>query len=79
MKCPYCKRQETVDEAAEDSKFCLQSEDGVLMLSRSHVHYTQIQTQMFVEKVTVTYLYGQKRVFIVKEFYVIQFYGNSIC
>ena len=39
-------RDRKLDEAAENSKFCLLSEDGVLNLSRSHAYYTQIQTQM---------------------------------
>ena len=45
VKCPYCKRNGTVDEASNnDPKFCIQSG----CLSTTHPYYAQIQTQMSV-------------------------------
>ena len=45
VKCPYCKRNATVEEALNnDPKFCIQS--GSLLTT--HPYYAQIQTQMNV-------------------------------
>ena len=46
VKCPYCIRNNLIDEAPSncDAKFCIQSGS----LSTTHPYYTQIQTQMNV-------------------------------
>jgi hypothetical protein len=44
VKCPYCHRDDTVEEACSDPKFCLEEN----VLKQSHPYYTQIQTQMNV-------------------------------
>ena len=46
VKCPYCIRNNTIDEAPSNSdpKFCIQSGS----LSTTHPYYAQIQTQMNV-------------------------------
>ena len=45
VKCPYCKRNETVDEASnKDPKFCIQ----LGIHSITHPYYAQTQTQMNV-------------------------------
>ena len=45
VKCPYCKRNDTVDEASNsESNFWIQS--GILSIT--HPYYAQIQTQMNV-------------------------------
>ena len=49
VKCPYCKRGNPMEDAADDPKFCLQkNSDGVLSLKTSHQYYYQVQTQLFV-------------------------------
>ena len=49
VKCPYCKRDYDLDDAAQDPKFCLQSAgDSDLKLKENHAYYAQVQTQMNV-------------------------------
>ena len=49
VKCPYCKRDSTMDDAADDPKFCLQkNSEGVLCLKSTHQYYYQVQAQLFV-------------------------------
>lgn len=48
IKCPFCKRDSSVEEAAEDKRFCLSSVDGKLSLKKDHIYYYQTQLQMFV-------------------------------
>jgi hypothetical protein len=44
IKCPYCHRDDEVDEASADPKFCVS--EGVL--KTTHPYYVQIQTQLNV-------------------------------
>ena len=47
IKCPYCVRNEPLSD--ERKNFCLQmTEDGELRLSKNHMYYYQVQTQIHV-------------------------------
>ena len=49
VKCPYCKRNDTIEDAADDPRFCLEKcGDGSLSLKRSHEYFYQVQCQLFV-------------------------------
>ena len=49
VKCSYCKRGSTMEDAADEPKFCLQkNSDGVLCLKSTHQYYYQVQAQLFV-------------------------------
>ena len=51
IKCPFCKKEITVEEAATDNKFCLEEgDDGELHLKKAHQYYYQVQTQLHVTK-----------------------------
>ena len=43
IKCPYSKRDETIDEACEDKTFFLSKVDGNVFLKRNHSYYYQVQ------------------------------------
>lgn len=48
VKCPLSKAGLTVEEAVQDSQFCLHKvEDGIITLSKKHGYYYQVQGQMF--------------------------------
>lgn len=47
MKCPFSKRDMTLEQAiTEDSQFCLAKVNGQYKLRVSHKYYYQVQTQM---------------------------------
>lgn len=49
VKCPYCNRGMTVEEAYKDPNLCLYiDDDGVPKLKFGHKYYYQVQGQMFV-------------------------------
>ena len=49
IKCPYCYRNEAIEVAAADKKFCLKTNsDGLLCIDPEHSYYYQIQCQLFV-------------------------------
>ena len=43
IKCPYSKRNETIDEACEDKTFFLANVDGKVLLKTNHKYYFQVQ------------------------------------
>ena len=43
IKCPYSKRNETIDEACEDKTFFLAKVDGKVLLKTNHKYYFQVQ------------------------------------
>ena len=49
VKCPFvCKTKQIAVAALEQSSFCLQSNNGMLQLKRTHQYFYQVQTQLFV-------------------------------
>ncbi|XP_074651564.1 uncharacterized protein LOC141906221 [Tubulanus polymorphus] len=48
IKCPFCLRDKTAEEAASnDHNFCMEIDsNGALTLKRDHAYYYQIQTQL---------------------------------
>lgn len=46
IKCPYCKRGDTHEQAAEDKDFCLQNMGGQISLKRNHMYFYQVQAQL---------------------------------
>ena len=49
MKCPFCKRNAALIDAANDGKFCLApTADCELKLKAIHQYYYQVQMQIFV-------------------------------
>ena len=45
-KCPYDKRELTIEESCEDPNFFLSNIDGKIKLKQKHVHYFQVQETM---------------------------------
>ena len=43
VKCPFSKKDMTVDEACKDKNFCLQKLTGKIQLKKSHNYFYQIQ------------------------------------
>ena len=43
IKCPYSKRENTIDEACDDNNFFLSKVDGKVLLKRNHSYYYQVQ------------------------------------
>ena len=50
VKCPYCKRDSFLEDAAKDKNFCLQTHDGLTSLKTDHQYYYQVQCQLYVTK-----------------------------
>ena len=49
IKCPYCRREESIKSAAANDKhFCLIQQGSRLYLDHSHAYFYQVQTQLFV-------------------------------
>lgn len=47
VKCPYCMKTRTFEDALEKSNFCLEkNDDGILTLKHEHPYYYQCQLQM---------------------------------
>jgi hypothetical protein len=46
VKCPFSKKDMTVDEACKDKNFCLQKLTGKIQLKKSHNYFYQIQECM---------------------------------
>ena len=42
MQCPHCQRDESVSEAVENPKFCLEEIGGSYQLKKSHAYYYQV-------------------------------------
>ena len=52
VKCPYVCETQTIENACKTVKgFCLRTVEGQIQLSKSHLYYYQVQTQMRVTKV----------------------------
>ena len=49
-KCPYSQRNLTIEEALQDSSFCLERKDGKIELKKNHVYWHQCQGHMFFTK-----------------------------
>lgn len=48
FKCPYSKRELTVEEACADTTFYAEILDEKLHLKRNHIYYHQVQLQLYV-------------------------------
>ena len=48
IKCPFCHKGDTIEQAAEDKKFCPKKSNDKIFLDRAHAYYYQVQTQLFV-------------------------------
>jgi hypothetical protein len=49
VKCPYCHRDDTIEDAVEDGKFCLEklsNTEDHFQLKRDHAYYYQVQAQL---------------------------------
>ena len=46
IKCPYCHKESTIDNATQDKNFCLKKDSSdKIYLDHSHAYYFQVQTQ----------------------------------
>ena len=50
IKCPYSKKDTSIEEALLDKKFYLREVDGEIKLSKEHSYCYQVQAQLFVTK-----------------------------
>ena len=50
IKCPYSNKDQFIFEAAENKKFCLETNGSEYCLSRKHPYYCQVQIQLNVCK-----------------------------
>ena len=50
IKCPYSKRENTIDEACDDNNFFLSKVDGKVLLKRNHSYYYQVQGCLVYKK-----------------------------
>uniref|UniRef100_A0A1X7TU13 Uncharacterized protein n=1 Tax=Amphimedon queenslandica TaxID=400682 RepID=A0A1X7TU13_AMPQE len=50
VKCPYCHKTDSIQEANQDSRFCLEEKDGRVELKRDHAYYYQVECQIFYTK-----------------------------
>ena len=68
IKCPYCKRDNSINEAVEDKKFCVQSVSGKLALDRTMLIITRCSSNSkYAKKCSIAsmviLLSGRKRKF----------------
>ena len=70
IKCPYCKKDKSIDEAVEDKRFCVQSVDGNLKLDRNHTYYYQMQQQLQICREEMECQYGDFVVWTQKEIFI---------
>ena len=70
IKCPHCKKDTTINEAAEDNKFCLKEISGVLQLNQNHPYYFQVQQQLHVCKDIMECKYTDFVVWTKKEIFI---------
>lgn len=43
LQCPYCHRNESIEDAADSPQFCLEeTREGGYQLKRSHAYYFQV-------------------------------------
>ena len=70
IKCPYCKRDNSINEAVEDKKFCVQSVSGKLALDRNHAYYYQMQQELQICKEVLDCQYGDFVVWTEKEIFI---------
>ena len=70
IKCPCCKKDTTISEAAEDNKFCLKEFSGVLQLDQNHPYYFQVQQQLHVCKDIMECKYADFMIWIKKEIFI---------
>ena len=47
MQCPHCQCNESVSEAVENPKFCLEEMGGSYQLKKSHAYYYQVLACMY--------------------------------
>jgi hypothetical protein len=52
IKCPYCKRGKALEEASEDTAFCLEKVGADLSLKKDHPYFFQVQGQMMLTDTT---------------------------
>lgn len=67
VKCPYSKRDMTLEKACEDKAFYLQKKGDDIVLSKDHQYYYQIQGQMYICKlnwVDFVVWFSNKNIFI---------------
>jgi hypothetical protein len=49
IKCPYCRKDQSIMQSATEKPFCLGTdESGLVHLKKDHLYYYQVQAQMFV-------------------------------
>lgn len=48
IKCPFCLKEKTFDEAADSNSFCLVNVNGQPSLKRDHQYYYQVQLQLLL-------------------------------
>jgi len=56
IKCPFCHREYTIQSAAIDKNFYLHQSGEKLCLDKNHAYYYQIQTQLFVIWILLTFV-----------------------
>ena len=56
IKCPFCKKDQSLEKASDDKHFYLQKDsDGKLKLDSNHIYYYQVQTQLGVCQLESSY------------------------
>ena len=48
IKCPFCLKDQSMEEASGDKRFCLEKVNSHFQLKRDHQYYYQVQLQLFL-------------------------------
>ena len=79
IKCPHRKKDTTINETAEDNKFCLKEISGVLQLDQNHPYYFQVQQQLHVCKDITECKYTDFVVWTKTEIFIQRILPDSKC
>ena len=56
LQCPFCHKDDTVDDASEDRKFCLEKlSDGTNRLKKTHTYFTKYVYSTLTVRYIVSY------------------------
>ena len=65
IKCPFCKKGDSLDDASSDKRFYLtKGSDVKLKLDTKHMYYYQVQTQLGVCQLQAVVHDGKHDIFL---------------
>jgi len=80
IKCPYCFKEQLLQEATEDSAFCLEQQNNKWQLKINHTYYYQVQMQMTITQTIYCgfVVWSQNNYFIIMVEFDREFYYSKM-